>query len=331
MRHALNIGGWALVALLVGLAPIAHAQPAGSDVEAGEEEGEQEALDPRSQEARALFVRGRDLAHDRRFSEAADSFRQSLALVDRPSSRFNLAVCYYALERYVEAISQLERYLQTADRAAEGESWDDALRMITHARRSVSELALEVVPAEASVTIDGVPLEGSGHRTTHLNPGPHVVRVEAEGHSPALMTVQTSPGETLVRAVELEGTRRRPRLTVSAGGSGPIRVDGDEVGLTAASLELDPGPHLVQLGDGEHASTREIELDWNEHTRLELGRGGRDGAGVDDALLWASLGGGAAAVVLGVVITSIVASNVLDEETDGIVLTPTATVSLSEP
>ena len=68
---------------------------------------EGDAPDPDTVEARAHFDRGRGLAEQRRFSEAAEAFRQSLALVDRPTTAYNLALCYYALERYVEAIHAL--------------------------------------------------------------------------------------------------------------------------------------------------------------------------------------------------------------------------------
>lgn len=129
------------------------------------------AEDPDVAEARALFERGRALAEQRRFSEAAEAFTRSLALVDRPSTSFNLAITLSTLGRHVEAIEALEHYEASANLATEGDAVVEAQRMLAHARASVAEIVIDVVPADASVSIDGAPLPGGAQRTRVLNPG----------------------------------------------------------------------------------------------------------------------------------------------------------------
>lgn len=238
--------------------------------------------DARAAEARALFDRGRELAHDRRFSEAADAFTRSLALVDRASTRFNLAVCHYAQGRFVEAVEQLEAYLNTADREAEGESWDDALGMVTHARDSIAEVVVEVSPDDAAITVDGAPLEGGARRTLRVNPGPHVVRAEASSHATQIITLEATAGETLIRALTLERTETSARVRLVT--EGAVQLDGRAV--VGDDVELTPGAHVLRVDAPTATATRES----------------------DDTLVWLSLAGGAAAVVLAVLITATVAS-----------------------
>lgn len=284
-----------LIALLaVMLTPVvSHAQ----------ETADPAAEDPQAAEARALFMRGRDLAHERRFSEAADAFTRSLALVDRASTRFNLAVCHYAQGRFVEAVEQLEVYLNTADRDAEGESWDDALGMITHARQSIAEVVVEVTPEDATITLDGSAIDGGARRTVRVNPGPHVLRAEARNHATQITTLEATPGETLIRALTLERVEASAQLRLVADGA--VRLDGE---LTdAREIDLTPGAHVLQVD----TPLAEPES--------------------DDTLLWLSLGGGAAAVVLAVVITATIASMGPSEEGSLVIRQASSGPSISMP
>ncbi|MEQ9077953.1 MAG: PEGA domain-containing protein [Sandaracinaceae bacterium] len=271
---------------------------------------EGDAPDPDTVEARAHFDRGRGLAEQRRFSEAAEAFRQSLALVDRPTTAYNLALCYYALERYVEAIEALDRYREQADIATEGEAYVEAQRMLAHAQRAVAEVHVDVIPADASVMLDGHALEGSGARTARVNPGSHVIRVEADGHAPQLIEVEAEPGVTLRRAVQLVSTRNPARLEVSlleevAGTQ--ILVDGEEVGTTSARLEVAPGEHTVSvMAPDRETVVRPVVLEHNQHLRLDLDLGDSTLGGgtifLEEPVFWGVVGATVAAVGAGILI-----------------------------
>ncbi|MGE0785129.1 MAG: PEGA domain-containing protein [Sandaracinaceae bacterium] len=306
---ALSVGAVSLVG------PTARAQSADPT-----EDAETEAAPtPEEIEARALFDRGRELADLRRFSEAADAFTRSVALVDRSSARFNLAVCFYALNRYVEAEAELTRYLAAADRASEGASYDDAERMLAHARSAIGELTIEVEPSDARVMVDGVAVATGPRRSVAVNPGPHVVRVEAEGYAPQLATVVTSAGERSAHVAHLASTRRPATLEVRAG-EAPIAIDGRPVGIGDARVALDAGHHSVVVGEGGNITQRDVLLDWNQDLRLELVVPPARGA-IDEAIVIASLVG-AAAVVVGALIALVAV--VVDRETEAstIVLLP---------
>lgn len=271
----------------------------------------QDAEDPNTVEARAHFDRGRDLAEQRRFSEAAEAFRRSLDLVDRPVTAFNLALCYYALERYVEAIEALDRYRAQADIATEGDAYVEAQRMLAHAQRAVAEIHVDVLPVNATVILDGRPIEGEGARVARVNPGSHVIRVEAEGHAPQLIEVEAEPGVTLRRAVQLDSTLLPARLEVSLLERAPgtrILVDGEEVGTTGAAIELEPGEHTVSvLAPDREPVERPVVLEHNQHLRLDLDLGDalpepRGTIFLEEPVFWGVVGGTLAAIGAGILI-----------------------------
>lgn len=237
-------------------------------------DGEAE-VDPAEVEARAHFERGRELAAMRRFSEAAQSFERSLAQFDRPSTRFNLALCYFALGHYVEAEAELDRFLTSADAEADAESIVEARQMLQHARATAGSLTIELEPAQASVQVDGSALTGGRVRELRLNPGTHVLRVSADGHSPVLQEIAVGEGERVRRAIQLEIIRRPSYLSVAVRtpsdvvGSAEVRIDGEAVEQTEEA-EVTAGEHQV---DVTHPDTlpygRTVELDEGEHLIVE--------------------------------------------------------------
>jgi len=263
-------------------------------------------------EARALFDRGRQLAEERRFSEAAEAFTRSLALVDRPSTAFNLGTCLYALERYVEAIEVLDRFEPEPDDPDAESGRADAARMLAHARASVARILVEVVPEDAEVFVDGDALEGGGTRLLAVNPGPHVIRAEAPHHAPRLIEVDVAAGRRVVRAISLTSTRQPARLEVSLSDrpGAAIFVDGQRVGVDEVSLELEAGPHEVrwQAPDAEAPEVRRIELDWSERLRLAIeSPPAAPTPLVEEPAFWAVGGGVLGAVAVAVVIGVLVA------------------------
>lgn len=282
----------------------ARAQSAGDPVVEGaaptEEAAPADEEDPAVAEARALFDRGRQLADQRRFSEAAEAFDRSLALVERPSTAFNLALCHYALGRHVEAIDVLERYRSEADPVEEGPAYEEAAQMLAHARRSVGTLVVEVSPPDARVSVDGRTIEGGATRTARVNPGPHVVRARAPHHRELLLEVEVDRGETVRRAAQLTDGRTPARLSIRVPDlpEAEIAIDGEVAGRGAAELELDAGRHALRV---THPTIRPheqtLELDWSEHASVVIADSDARASLAEEPALW--IGVGAAALAIG--------------------------------
>lgn len=158
---------------------------------------------PDADEARRLFEEGVDLADRTQWAEALDRFERSRAIVERPSTVYNLGNAYLHVGRPVEAAREIERYLaligeQDPIRRAE------AARLLQSATSSIAELVLTISSTSARVTVDGTAdTSGGARRVLRLNPGEHVIEVSAPDAMSLSMTIPVAMGARLERHIEL--------------------------------------------------------------------------------------------------------------------------------
>lgn len=248
------------VVLWLALAGGAAAQPV-------EEPAAEEALDPEAEEARILFEHGRQLAEDRRYAEAVEAFQQSLEHHARPSTRFNLALCLFALGRHVETVAALEAYIAEAP-PEEADGVTEARRVMALAQGRLASLSVDVLPSTARVTVDGNEV-AEPSAALRLDPGVHVLRVEATDHAPQVVRLELDAGERRREIVRLESTREPALLSVRVDRPASLFVDDRPV--DSLELErLEPGPHRVRIEAPGARWERELTLESGQHFELDL-------------------------------------------------------------
>ena len=121
-------------------------------------------------------------------------------------------------------------------------------------------LRIETEPAGAVVAFDGAEVpERTPITLRRVQPGPHTVRVTAEGFAPANLTLVTRRGEPLppLRFV-MEPLTARLRIQ-SDPSDAIVRVDGQRVGATPIeSHEVGPGRHEVRIERRGYAPARQL-------------------------------------------------------------------------
>ena len=140
--------------------------------------------------------------------------------------------------------------------------------------RTPAEAYLKVIgtPAGASVIVDDKPESPGTDGLIKISPGPHAVRITAEGYEPKTESVVAEAGKT----EPVDGNLQRlqpPRPPPQAQGTLAVQssdfgadvfVDGQSSGVTGrdrkASLELDPGPHRIQLQKSGYRDSNEIPV-----------------------------------------------------------------------
>lgn len=168
-------------------------------------------------EAQRLFRRGLELGEQDRWSEALELFRRSRALVERPSTLFNIGYALFRLGRFGEAVETFDAYLATPGVETSGLA-AEAARRREEAQRSLATLTLELSPADARVAVDGDPRTGEGSpRTLALDPGRHVLRASAPDHEEAQLELSVLAAEAVTRSLTLTPIVREviaPPITV---------------------------------------------------------------------------------------------------------------------
>jgi len=271
--------------LLVGLclAPSVHAQARATRA--------QEA------EARALFEEGRGHAEGERWTEALDAFQRSRAVIERPTTIFNIATTLIRLGRAQEALAAIADLERVADARQHAQILRDAAEIRTQADASLRHVTLRVTPLDATVEVDGQVMAGEGpERTMVLDPGAHAVVVTADGHGTERFSLEPGTDTRDVVLPALDGTLNIvPSVETAA-----VTVDGTVRGTGALELSLPPGTYAVGI-------TAEGYLPFDRSVDLEAGARLTVDAALElippetditqSPLFWGLLGGGAAILI----------------------------------
>lgn len=210
-------------------------------------------------EARRLFEEGRAHAEAERWPAAVTSFEGSRALLERPSTLFNLASALVRVGRSLEALEALDVLERIADPRRDRAMLDGVPDLRARADSSLRHVVLTVAPETALLEVDGEPIEGSGpRRELTLDPGAHSASVSLAGFT-------TERAEIALGQDELAVTLR-PRLArvhvEPSPQSASVSIDGTARGEGEVDVELEPGRHVLEVTALDYEPlTREIDVE----------------------------------------------------------------------
>ena len=166
---------------------------------------------PEERQAAALFDQGLALSDEGRWSEALEVFKKSDELRHSASVRFNMAVTYRALGRYVEAKRLSEDLLAKGvdDKPLKPALQKEVEKLRDEVAPKVVMAVIKRSPADASIEIDGtLHIVGSDGRI-ELDPGKHVFLLKKEGYD--TVTVSKS-----LEGSEVEVVLTAPKTKIDA-------------------------------------------------------------------------------------------------------------------
>ncbi len=218
-QASLRIG--VVVAALVHLAAPAHADAGDGDgADAGgadDAAGTPASVTPSEQarsRARVLLDAGNQLMDAGDHLGALELYRQAHAAYPSPRLRVAMGTSLWNLGRYTEAAEAFEEALASAELDAALRA--ELLARLAELARSIAVITITIDAAggdgaaaerlaRASLVVDGrhVPLV-DGRAAVRVDPGAHVILVEAPGSPPWTGTVELAPGEQRPLGVDLE-------------------------------------------------------------------------------------------------------------------------------
>lgn len=164
------------------------------------------------------------------YPEALALFIRAHAL--RPSARTlrGIGLVRFGLADYAGSIRALEASLTDERRPLEAAHRQEAQDTLERANRYVARVAVELVPPDAEITVDGSQLVLPDDHVLLLNPGRHEIRFEREGFVDEARSLAIEGGgrqrlEVELRAVGATNVGQSPSSSVS------VNVRSDPVGL----------------------------------------------------------------------------------------------------
>jgi tetratricopeptide (TPR) repeat protein len=157
---------------------------------------EPDALQRTLQQAVEAFDAGR-------FVEAQAHFREAHALAPSARTLRALGMVAFELHDYAASVSYLEQSLVATVKPLDASLRREAKAVLARAEKSVARVVFQLSPRDAQLRVDEAPVLVSEGRPVALNPGRHVVAVQAAGRAPLDTEVVLQPGEERVLSLAL--------------------------------------------------------------------------------------------------------------------------------
>ncbi len=164
---------------------------------------------PTYETARAHFQRGVARLEASQWSEAVAELERARSLRSTPAVLYNLGLAYRALGRPREASEAFRAFGRTFDPTRAPEVAERVETYLHELGLQLGHLELRVEPAASHVFVDGsaTPTRAS----LEVDPGRHLVSIEAEGFTSETRAVDVGPGERATLSLRLAPRPAPPR------------------------------------------------------------------------------------------------------------------------
>lgn len=200
-------------------------------------------------EAKDAYEAGKRIYGLGDFAGAGVKFKHAYALSKDVRLLWNWAACERAQLHYAKAYNILEQYTREGANTLSADELNGAAETKAALREFYSLLKLTIDPAGAKVRVDGAELGVAPLTSPYaLDLGPHTLRVEAPGYVAAEQKLEV-PGKTdLSLTITLKREKAAPsKLSIHAGASDAISVDGKTLGVGHYDGTVTPGAHVVRV------------------------------------------------------------------------------------
>jgi hypothetical protein len=234
------------------------------------------AADDPSAEARAAFLTGTALVEKAQWAEALAAFEQAGKLRPHPVTTYNIGACERAIGRYTRAKGAFERALEMHAKADGGRLPDhlleDTRALVAQLDELLARAELTLVPRDATIAIDGRPLDvrgtialagtrapGPGEKvdggtvTVVLDPGAHVITVAAPGFGGAVLNRTFAPGSKSTLRLALDELPAVLRVSADKPGA-IVRIDGTDLGPAPLEVLRPAGRHQIVVTKVGHVA-----------------------------------------------------------------------------
>jgi hypothetical protein len=205
-----------------------------------------------------LFRAGNTLLKESVFVQAAEKYRQALALWDHPAIHYNMALALLNLDQPIEVHQHLVSAMRFGPAPLDSDKFENARAYKTLIEKQLSKMELSCNAPGASVMLDGkVLFVAPGRYEGLVRPGRHTIVATKEGHPPTDMSRALLPGEEVKLELKLYTQEELTRYSrhwsawkpwaVVAGGA-VLAAGGAVIHLQAKSSYDEFDNHIIACG-----------------------------------------------------------------------------------
>ena len=216
--------------------------------------------DARAEDAADLFREGQEAYSNGDQQTAYEKYKAAWELKRSYDIAGNLGNVEVKLKKYKEAVPHLEFVLANLPVSMDSETRAAVMKrtqdLLNEAKSHVAIVKFSVTPPEASINVNGAPVEGG---RVVVDPGNHTLSLSAEGYEPVQQTLELGAGAVENRIISMAKSGSGGTATIRTGtadsDSGgddspsiPILVAGGVLGLGALGAGI--ALHVVASGKG---------------------------------------------------------------------------------
>lgn len=202
---------------------------------------------------------------------------------------WNIANCERLLHHYVKARKLVREYVANGGTAISNDDKNSAKQFLEITESAVSEVKFEIAEPGVEISVDGEVVGTTPLASAQLDVGKHTVSLKKEGFATQEIPLVVVGGAGA--AVKAEMARAVGHLSVSAGSSDDIEIDGKFVAKGSFEGDLPKGQHNIRVSSpGTNAYDGHVDLGAGEHRSISVALRS-SGSKIP---LWAWIAGGAA-------------------------------------
>ena len=179
------------------------------------------------EEAKLHYQQGVALFKEENYKMALAEFVKSYELKANWKLKLNIGICYYNLNRFVQAKQVLEEYITEGGSELEADKQAKAEDLLDQIAKVIAEVKVEANVSGAAVFIDDKEVATTPmDKAVTLEAGLYSLRVEADGYKPYEKDISLAGGDQKVLDISLVKKAGAAEGTEEGGGTGPGEVKG---------------------------------------------------------------------------------------------------------
>lgn len=133
-------------------------------------------------------------------------------------------------------------------------------------------ILVNAVPAEAHVSIDGMPATGASDEPVQVNCGSHAISAQYSGFQPTFINLDVGPGEQVVLPIRLEALGFGRLVVQVAPTDSSVFIDGNQLSVGAIdTTTVVEGPHVLDVKhEGFAPEERQFVLQADNEARFDI-------------------------------------------------------------
>ncbi len=220
--------------------------------------------------ARVAYESGRLLLEADDSATAHAKFKEAYQLSKSPRLLWNMAACSKLQRRYAMAVQELELFLTDGAGQITPEQEARARELLETLRVVVAPVTVRVVPANASLAVDGEPRATlHGEYKFLADVGRHEFRASLDAHATASRAIDINETKALTVDLQLTPIVPESTLMVATMAEAAVEVDGRSFSVGSREGTVSAGTHQVRVWARDYQPwSTEVMIGTGEHKAI---------------------------------------------------------------